>query len=147
MILSHIVQVRALRKKLFYERSRKGQHLSVVAIDSINFQKIMIASYLTEPVDYWMKATKISEVTIHYWEVSVKYLDQIAIAPLPGEILWVAANLRVYLKVIRNRLLQVRDISWKFRFCKYIRIDSDRCSKKKDVVFGFENTYEWSFFS
>ena len=141
------MQVRALRKKLFYERSRKGQHLSVVAIDSINFQKIMIASYLTEPVDYWMKATKISEVTIHYWEVSVKYLDQIAIAPLPGEILWVAANLRVYLKVIRNRLLQVRDISWKFRFCKYIRIDSDRCSKKKDVVFGFENTYEWSFFS
>ena len=141
------MQVSALRKKLFYERSRKGQHLSVVAIDNINFQRIMIASYLTEPVDYWMKATKISEATIHYWEVSVKYLDQIAIAPLPGEILWVAANLRVYLKVIRNRLLQVRDISWKFRFCKYIRIDSDRCSKKKYVVFGFENTYEWSFFS
>ena len=141
------MQVSALRKKLLYERSRKGQHLSVVAIDNINFQRIMIASYLTEPVDYWKKATKISKATIHYWEVSVKYLDQIAIAPPPGEILWVAANLRVYLKVIRNRLLQVRDISWKFRFCKYIRIDSDRCSKKKDVVFGFENTYEWSFFS
>ena len=86
-----------------------------------------------------------SEATIHYWEVSVKYLDQIAIAPLPGEILWAVANLQVYLKVIRNRLSQVYDISWKFRFCKYIVLDSDRCSKKKDVLFGFENTYDGVF--
>ena len=79
------MQVSALRKRLFYERSRTVQHLSVVAFDNINFQSIIIASYLTEPVDYWMKATNISEATIHYWEVSVKYLDQIAIALLPAE--------------------------------------------------------------
>ena len=79
------MQVSAPQKKLFYQRSQTGQHLSAVAIDNINFQSIIIASYLTEPIDYWMKATKISEATIHYWEVSVKYLDQIAIAPPPGK--------------------------------------------------------------
>ena len=75
------MQVSALRKKLFYERSRTEQHLSVVAFDNINFQTIIIVSYLTEPVEHWMKATKISETMIHYWEDLVKYLDQIAIAP------------------------------------------------------------------
>ena len=33
-----------------------------------------------------MKATNISETMIHYWEVSVKYLEENAIAPLPGKI-------------------------------------------------------------
>ena len=94
-----------------------------------------------------MKATKMFDATIHYWEVLVKYLDQIAIAPLLGEILWAVANLQVYLNVIRNRSSQVYDISWRFTFCKYILLDSDRCSKKKDVVFGFENTYDGVFFS
>ena len=46
--------VSALRKKLFYERSRPGQRLSVVTFDNINFQGIIVASYLTEPVDYWL---------------------------------------------------------------------------------------------
>ena len=32
-----------------------------------------------------MKATNISETMIHYWEVSVKYLEENAIAPLPGK--------------------------------------------------------------
>ena len=45
-----IVQLSALRKKLFYERSRTGQHLSVVAFNNISFQSIIVASYLTEPV-------------------------------------------------------------------------------------------------
>ena len=82
---------------------------------------------------------------IHYWEVWVKYLDENAIAPLLGEILWFVANLQVYLKVRRNRLLQVHDISWKFTFRKYIHFDSDRCSKKKDVVLRFEKPYDGVF--
>ena len=133
-----IVQVSTLRKKLFYKRSRTGQHLSVVAFDNINFESIITALYLTEPVDHWMKATKISETMIHYWGVSVKYLDQNTIAPLPGEILWFVANLQVYLKVRRNRLLQVHDISWIFRLRKYIRFDSDRCSKKRMSCLGLK---------
>ena len=80
----------------------------------------------------------------HYWEVSVKYPDQNAIAPLPEEILWFEANLPVYLKVRRNRLLQVHDISWKFRFWKYIRFDSDRCSKKRMSCLVWKPLW-WSF--
>ena len=53
---------------------------SYVAFDKINFQTIIIAWYLNEPGDYWMKVTKISATMIQYWEVSVKYLDEIAIA-------------------------------------------------------------------
>ena len=132
------MRVSALRKKLFYKRSRLGQHLSVVAFSNINFQSIITESYLTEPVDHWMKATKISETMIHYWGVSLKYLGQNAIAPLPGEIPWFVANLQFYLKVRRNRLLQVHDISWKFRFRKYIRFDSDRCSKKRMSCLGLK---------
>ena len=64
---------------------------------------------------------------------------------LPGEILWAVANLQVYLKVMRNKLLQVYDVSWKFRFCKYIRFECDRCSNKKNVELGFENTYDGAF--
>ena len=139
-----IVQISALQKKLFYERSRTGHHLSVVAFDNINFQSIIIASYLTEPIDHWMKATKISETMIHYWEVSVKYLDQNAIATLLGKILWFVANLQVYLKVRRSRLLQVHDISWKFRFRKYFLFDSDRCSKKRMSCLVWKPLW-WSF--
>ena len=82
---------------------------------------------------------------IHYWEVSVKYLDQIAIAPLRGEILWVVANVQVYLKVIKNRLVQVHDISWKFRVRNFICFDLDRCSKKGCRVWVWKHLW-WSFF-
>ena len=44
---------------------------SYVAFDNTNLQTIIIASYLTEPDDYWMKVTKISRAMIQYWEVSV----------------------------------------------------------------------------
>ena len=37
-----------------------GRAISVVAFENINFQTFSIASYLTEPVDYWMKVTKVS---------------------------------------------------------------------------------------
>ena len=68
--------------KEFLNRIWKGYflaHLSVVAFDNINFEFIITASYLTKPVDYWMKETKISPTMVHYWEVLVKYLDEVAI--------------------------------------------------------------------
>ena len=46
----------------------------VVAIENINFQTIIIASYLIGPVDYWTKVTTISATL-----VSVKYLEEIAV--------------------------------------------------------------------
>ena len=51
-----------------------------VAFDIINFQTIIIASNLTEPDDYWIEVTKISETMIQYRELSLKHLDEIAIA-------------------------------------------------------------------
>ena len=50
-----------------------------VAFDNTNFWTI-ITAYLTEPDDYSMKVTKFSATMIQCWEVSVKYLDEIAIA-------------------------------------------------------------------
>ena len=47
--------------------------------------------------------------------------------------------------MVRNRLLKVHDVFWKFRFRKYNRFDSDMSSKKKNVVFGFENTHDGVF--
>ena len=52
---------------------------SYVAFDQINFQTSVIASYLTEPDDYWMKVKNISATMIQYWEVSVEFLDEIAV--------------------------------------------------------------------
>ena len=112
--------------------------------DNINFQTIVIASNLTEPDDYWMKVRRISSTMIQYW----KYFREASARDchrarqiketIAWEILQVMANLQVCLRVIRNRLLQVYDTSWKFRFREYIRFDLDSCSEKKVFVFGFD---------
>ena len=97
-----------------------------------------------------MKVTKVSATLNHYWEVSVKYLDEIAVGllrlkkNLPRRNL---TNLQVCLKDIRNRLLQVYYISWKFWFRKYVLFDLDRCSEKKNSCLGliFENPFDGFF--
>ena len=119
--------------------------------DNINFQTIVIASNSTEPDDYWMKVRRISSTMIQYW----KYFREASARDchrarqiketIAWEILQVMANLQVCLRVRRNRLLQVYDTSWKFRFREYIRFDLDSCSEKKVFVFGFDfalNGYE-----
>ena len=62
-----------------FRKSYFWKHPTVIAFDNINFESIIIVSYLTEPVDYCNKATKISATMIHYWEISVKYLEEIAV--------------------------------------------------------------------
>ena len=67
-------------KELFngFHKGYFWKHLSVVAFDnklSVYYYRIIF----TEPVDYWMKATKISATMIHDWEVSVKHLEEIAV--------------------------------------------------------------------
>ena len=59
--------------------SFENTSLPYAAFDNTNFPTL-IASLLTEPDDYRMKVTKISETMIQYWEVSVRFLDEIAIA-------------------------------------------------------------------
>ena len=56
-----------------------SRKIQVVSFYNLNFQSIIIASYLTEPVDYWIKATKLSSIMIYYWKVLVKHLDEIAV--------------------------------------------------------------------
>ena len=53
---------------------------SYVAFDNMNFETIIVASYLAETDDYWIRVTKISATMIQYWKVSVKYLEKIVIA-------------------------------------------------------------------
>ena len=117
--------------KEFFNGFRKGyfwKQLSVVAFDKINFQFFIIATYLTKPVDYNMKATDISATMIHYREVLVKYPNKMALGSSdhrnpPGRNSVSCGKFTGPFERVKNRLLQVYDTSWKSRFWKYIRFD------------------------
>ena len=92
-----------------------------------------------------MKATNISETMIHYWEVSVKYLEENVIAPLPGKNSVICGKFTGLLESEKEWIVKSPWYILKIQISEIYSFWLGQVFQKKDFVLRFANPYNGVF--